>query len=261
MEYFSDKVVIVTGASAGIGLEFSRQLVGYGAKVLGIARRSDKLQELAHSLEGAPGCFEWRAVDLVDGEAVKQFAADIMARHDIDILINNAGRGSFGFFEERDIGAEVEMLRLNVEAPLVLASAVLPQLKKKGSGGIITLSSVAGLQPLPYMATYAATKAANLFHSWALYEELRPFGVHALAVCPGPVATEFLGVARVPGTPTAMGRDDPKHVVFESLRAFTAKKPVVYPGRNGLLMSLMVRALPRWVTTRGAARALKGAMG
>jgi short-subunit dehydrogenase len=167
----------------------------------------------------------------------------------VDILVNNAGRGSFGLFDELDLEKEIEQVTLNVTASLRLAHAVIPQMKKRGSGAIVQISSIAGFQPIPFMATYAATKAFNLFHALALRHELKPFGVSVLAVCPGPTATEFGGVARVPGTSTGLARDDVQMVVRKSIAALSRNRAVVFPGLRASLVSLVPRLLPINIST------------
>ena len=123
-------------------------------------------------------------------------------------------------------------------------------MKERKEGEIISLSSIAGFQPLPLMSTYAATKAFNLFHSLGLKEELREFGINVLAVCPGPVATEFGGVARVPGTMTGGTRDSAESVVRSSLKALRHEKAFVVPCLRGKLISLPSRLLSKSLTSR-----------
>lgn len=121
-------------------------------------------------------------------------------------------------------------------------------MKERKNGAIVNVASIAGFQPIPFMATYAATKAFNLYHSLALHQELKPFGIHVTAVCPGPTATEFAGVARVPGTSTGLARDGVELVVSKSITALQQNKPYVFPGiRAG--QSLVPRLLPISLST------------
>ena len=252
----------VTGASSGIGAEFARQLHAKGAALVLVARRREKLHQLAATLNATrAGSVTILPADLSreesEGEVAGLRAAiEFLQNTRIDILVNNAGMGSFGHFEELDIGRESSMVSLNVTATLRLAHAVIPQMKERGSGAIVSISSIAAFQPLPYMATYAATKAFNFIHSMALRYELRRFGVRVLTVCPGPTATEFGGVARVPGTLTGGRRDSVSLVVERSLAALAADRPFVVTGtRSKLLYGLMCLA-PWRLSSRLAAEVL-----
>jgi short-subunit dehydrogenase len=257
LSYFSGQRALVTGASAGIGAEFARQLHTAGADLILVARRLDKLAALAEELEEQrENSVEILAVDLTDGEELSRLIRIIEQRH-IDILINNAGRGSFGTFDSLSIDEEILMVRLNIEAPMKLTHAVLPQLRARRAGAVLYVSSVAGYQPLPYMATYAATKAFDLFHAQALRQELRDCGVRVLALCPGPTATEFAGVARVPGTVTSFNRDDVRHVVQAALRSLANDHASVVPGIRSAAMALLSRFLPMPWTSRFVEHALR----
>lgn len=255
---FDSASVLITGASSGIGAELARQLHGKGANVCLVARREELLRDLARPLEERrPGSTTILAADLDLPADVERVCRHIETNR-VDILVNNAGFGSFGEFETRPIERELAMIRLNVSATVRLAHAVVPQLKERRSGGIISVSSVAGFQPLPFMATYSATKAFNLHHSLALRYELRPFGVRVVTLCPGPVATEFGGVARVPGTVTGGIRDTVELVATETLRAYALDRPWIVPGTKSWLLSIASRSSPRWLSTRLVARMLGG---
>lgn len=249
-KYFAGKVAVITGASAGIGREFATQLHSLGCKVILVARRDDLLRELAQELNASlAGSAKWIAADLTDEQDLQRVISALRDEH-VDILINNAGRGSFGPFDELDLQTELQLIALNVVAPTRLCHAIIPQMKARRMGAIITVSSVAGIQPLPFMSTYAATKAYDLFHSFGLWWELRAHNIRALAVCPGPVATEFGGVARVPGTWTGGKRDTAHSVVKESLKALARDRAMVIPGIKSKMMILGIMLLPRKVTTR-----------
>jgi short-subunit dehydrogenase len=255
MNIWQGKKILITGASAGIGREFARQLAALGADLILVARREDRLVELKAELQGSVRIFKG---DLSNEKDLADVAGYIRTSH-VDILINNAGRGSFGYFETIPITEEAEMVRLNITAPLTLAHAIIPQLKERKDGGIITLASIAAFQPLPYMSTYAATKAFDLFHTLGLRYELKPFSVRVLAVCPGPVETEFGGVARVPGTWTGTMRDPVETTVSDSIRAYERNKAFIFPGSRAKLMAL-ARILPLAFTSWVSARSLKPAL-
>lgn len=251
---------LVTGASSGIGEEFAKQLHNRNYSVVLVARRVERLLQLAQQLnQQRPDSALVLQADLLLEDGCKR-VENYIRTNEVHLLVNNAGRGSFGYFEEIALQSELEMVQLNINATLRLASAVIPQMKQRRNGAIVSVSSVAGFQPLPYMATYAATKAFNLQHSLALREELRPFGVKVLVVCPGPTATEFGGVARVPGEFTNLKRDDVRAVVAQSINALFANSGFVVPCFRSWCMSLASRFLPRLLSTKLARYALSGAL-
>jgi len=250
VKYFEGKIAAITGASSGIGREFATQLHSFGCKVILIARREELLRQITEELNAStPDSARWIKADLTDEDELKQVIS-IICDEQVDILVNNAGRGSFGPFDQLDIKTELELIALNVVAPTRLSHAIIPMMKSRRSGAIVTVASVAGVQPLPFMSTYAATKAYDLFHSLGLWWELRAYNIRALAVCPGPVATEFGGVARVPGTWTGGKRDTTYSVVRESLKALSQDRAVVMPGLKAKFMNFFIRLFPRVLTTR-----------
>lgn len=257
MNYFEGKQIVITGASSGIGAEFSRQLHLKGANLVLIARRLEKLEQLASDFNkqraGSATCLQADLSSSPDLNRVSQ----VLTKERCDILINNAGRGSFNYFHKLALEEELQMVELNICAGLRLAHAVIPQMIERRSGAIVTVSSIAGFQPLPFMSTYAATKAFNLFHSYGLSQELSQFGIRVMAVCPGPTATEFAGVARVPGTVTAMSRDSVEMVVSKSIAALQAGCSHVVPGWQSSLTALLSRFAPMKISTALVRRALK----
>lgn len=244
-----NKQALITGASSGIGKEFARQLHAAGYSVILVARRTPLLEALALELTSQRAdSVEVLRADLVEPADLASVESYIR-EHAIDVLVNNAGRGSFGAFETIDLAVEEEMVRLNSIATIRLAHAALPAMRAKKSGGIISISSIAGFQPLPFMATYAATKAFNLFHSLGLWYELRNSGVTITVVCPGPTATEFGGVARVPGMVTGTARESVNTVVRQSLVAFNRGQPIVIPGKKAKLLAAASRITPVVLST------------
>ena len=256
---FQGKTALITGASSGIGFEFAKALHRRGCTIVGVARRGDKLEALKNLLEKErPNSVEILVADIASSEIEK--VVTFINGHTIDILINNAGRGSFGHFEEIALKAEEEMVLLNAVAPMRLTHAVIPQMKKRRSGVLIAVSSIAAFQPLPYMATYAATKAFNFSHALGLRFELAPFNIQVLSVNPGPVETEFAGVARIPGMVTGGPRDSAVSVVAESLRALEGNKSYVVPCFRAKLMWLVLKIVPTSVSTFFTGRALKSTL-
>ena len=241
--------VLISGASSGIGAEFARQFHARKAGVILVARRAELLQQLVDSFNAArPGSARFIAADLSSLQGLSRVEKFLRTER-VDILVNNAGRGSFGFFDGLSLQEELQMVELNVVAYLRLAHAVIPQMKARRAGVIINISSVAAFQPLPFMATYAASKAFNFMHSLALRNELDRFGIRVLTVCPGPTDTEFGGVARVPGKLTGVRRDRAADVVRSALRAMDCNRAWVVPGLRSKLISFMPRFLPKSLST------------
>lgn len=258
---------VITGASSGIGAEFAKQLHRRGADVVLVARRRDRLEQVAGELNRVrTGSADIIVADLSaappaseDSSCVIDYLrlANLLRGAEVDMLINNAGIGSFGCYEELSLEAELAMVHLNVLAPIALTHAVLPQMKQRRAGVIVNVSSIAAFQPLPYMATYAATKCFEYSHSAALYEECRGYGVKVIAVCPGPTQTEFFGVARMPGSPTDIKRDRVEDVVSESLAAIDRGSRSIVTGFRSKMMALSSALLPVNLTTRLVGSALR----
>jgi short-subunit dehydrogenase len=195
----SDATVLITGASSGIGAELARQLAGAGHNVTLVARREERLAELAERLRALHGVrADVHACDLADEAARAALIAAVNAgeRH-VAGLCNNAGFGSFGHFWELPYENERRELRVNVEALHELTGAFLPAMVGRGAGAVLNTSSLASFQPQPLNATYAATKAFVTSFSEALHSELTGTGVSCTALCPGPVRTEFPQVAGI----------------------------------------------------------------
>ena len=257
---FAGKIALITGGSAGIGAEFARQLHARGCDLWLVARRAENLAALAGELNAIrAGSATFDVADLSHREDLDRLVARIPTRT-VDILINNAGRGSFGHFETIEQMTEAELIATNVLASTLIAHAVIPQMKARRSGAILSVSSVAGFQPLPYMATYSGTKAFNVVQALALRHELRPFGIRVVTLCPGPTETEFAGVARIEGHITGSKRDPVEFVVREAIRALERDRAFVVPGMRSALMSLGSRLLPKDFTTWVCEKMLRGAL-
>jgi len=257
-ELFQGRTALITGASSGIGAEFARQLHARGVTTILVARRQERLTAIAQELNAARrDSASVMCADLCIEEDLKRVAQRLRSES-IDILVNNAGRGSFGMLERLPLSEELSMIDLNIRAPLVLAHAAIPGWKQRRHGALIGIASIAALQPLPYMATYAATKAFDFSHTVSLWAELKRFGISVTAVCPGPTDTEFAGVARVPGHFTGAPRDAVETVVKQSLWALERGLPYVVPGLRGWLLGLGPRLLPSWLTTQVTECVLRG---
>ncbi|NDC37365.1 MAG: SDR family oxidoreductase [Proteobacteria bacterium] len=257
-DLFMNRTALITGASSGIGAEFARQLHARGSSVILVARRADRLGALAQELNSLRrDSASVMVADLCKAAALDQ-VAERLQRESVDILVNNAGHGSFGMLENLPLANELAMVDLNIRAPLILTHAAIPGWKARGGGVLFGVASIAALQPLPYMATYSATKAFDFNHTVALWAELKRFGIRVTAVCPGPTDTEFAGVARVPGHFTGAPRDPVAVVVRRSIQASELGFPYVVPGMRGWLLALGPRLLPTWLTTSMTERMLRG---
>ena len=236
-------VALITGASAGLGVEFARQLSKRGHRLVLVARRKERLDALAGELGNARAV----VIDLSVTGAVAELVANIEgAGEQVDILINNAGFGLRGHFAEQDAGRLRQMIDLNCGALTELCRAVLPQMIERRAGGILNVASTAAFQPGPGMAVYYATKAFVLSLSEALHEEAKPHGVTVNALCPGPTRTEFGDVAGFSES-AALTRVsmDAEPVVRKGLAALDANHAVVITGALNRVVAFSTRLAPR----------------
>jgi short-subunit dehydrogenase len=246
----SGRTALITGASAGLGREFARLAARDGHDVVLVARRRDRLQELAGELEAAHGiAAKVIDADLSDREAPKRIVENLQsAEMVVDFLINNAGFGSHGPFAESEFARQAEMVEVNIRALMDLTRRLLPSMLARRSGRILNVASLAGFVPGPYMATYYASKAFVLSFSEALSAELRGTGVTVTAACPGPTKTEFGAVAGSERTNLfRTGYADAVSVASHGYRAMLAGKVVAVPGLANKLVVQMARLGPRAV--------------
>jgi short-subunit dehydrogenase len=188
---------LVTGASSGIGAAIARELAQREWNLVLVARRREKLSELADELAQAHSIrAEVLAADLTDAAARAELPERIAALGlEVEVLVNNAGFATNGPFHDSDPERELQQVQILVEAPVALMSAFAPAMVERGRGAILNVSSTAAMQPLPYSAGYSAAKAYVLTFSEALHQELRGHGVTVTALCPGPVSTDFWEVS------------------------------------------------------------------
>jgi short-subunit dehydrogenase len=250
-------LALVTGASGGIGYELARILARHGYDLVLVARSADKLAALAERLELDHG-IQVRAVakDLARPDAAAEIHEWLAAEGlTVEVLVNNAGMGLLGKFAEIGIEGDVEMLRLNVEAPTLLTRLLLPSMLERGSGRILNLASTAGFQPGPLMAVYYATKAYVLSFSEALANEVAGTGVTVTALAPGPTETGFSSHAGSEQSRLFKGATmDARSVAEAGYAALMAGKPVIVPGVRNRLLAFGVRLAPRRVVTQIARR-------
>jgi hypothetical protein len=187
----------VTGASSGIGVELARQLAGRGLGLTLVARREERLRELADELSSAHGIrTETISADLTDDATPARLATAIAERGlAVDVLVNNAGLSTMGPVHRSDVAREVTIVRTDVVAVVALCSTFVPGMVERGTGAVLNVASTAAYQPLPGQAAYGASKAFVLSYTRALRGELRGTGVSVTVLCPGPVDTEFATTA------------------------------------------------------------------
>jgi len=245
---------VVTGASSGIGAECARELTRRGYGVTLVARREDRLRELAGELGHGADVYPCDVTD----PAARQALADALAQRGVGvgILVNNAGFSTSGPFARSDRRRELDMIRTNVEAVVDFCALFLPAMVDRGSGGILNLASTAGFQPLPMQAGYAATKAFVLSFTESLHAELRGSGVAVTALSPGPVKTEFIEVANLQNAESLpdMFWDRPDEVAKAGIRGLERGKRVVIPGGLNRAGAIGGQHAPRGLLLRVASR-------
>ena len=250
MNFLDHCTVLITGASSGLGAEFARQLASRASTMVLVARRVERLEALKRELERPGLTIHCRQVDLserAEVEALVEWLAS--AGVEINFLVNNAGLGDRGRFENSDWERVRQILDVNIGALTQLTLALLPTLKAQAGAAVLNVSSVASFLPLPKLAVYAATKAYVTSFSEAIRAELRGTGVRVTTLCPGPVETEFGQVADRPTTPDLGDALDGwmvpvQKVVADALRAVDADLPRIIPGWRVALAMGLVAALP-----------------
>ncbi len=235
MQFFDGCTALITGASSGFGREFARQLAPYAGTIILAARRADRLEKLKAELEREGLTIHCHVVDLADEAQTEKFLASLAASGDrVSFLINNAGCGDHGLFEDSEWKRVKAMLDVNITALTRLTHALLPDLVRSRRGAILNVSSIASLIPVPKLTVYAATKAYVTSFTEGIRAEVRGTGVTVTAVCPGPVDTEFFEIAERPqGEPApapAIMKVTPQQVVREALDAVARDRARVIPG-------------------------------
>lgn len=247
IDRYADRWAVVTGASSGIGAAFARLLAARGMHLVLVARRRDRLEEMAKELHTHHGTLcDVLPFDLTEPNAVRDLVEEIDNRQrTIELLVNNAGFAVVGEVTDADVDEVVDMVTLNVSAVTELTYRLLPGMLERGHGAVVNLSSVAGLQPVAYMAGYAASKAYVLHFSEALWAELRESGVTVMGLCPGATESEFFEVAGVKGWLKKQRSHSPETVVRKALKALEKNRPFTIIGFWNRFRALLVRVATR----------------
>jgi uncharacterized protein len=251
-------ITLITGASSGIGEVFARKLATRGRNVLLVARSEDKLVTLCNELGRSNNVrAQYVAIDLSQPESAAQLFAEVEQRGlSVDMLINNAGFGSMGEFAKLDSARELNMIDLNIKSLVELTHLFLQPMIARKQGTIINVASTAAFQPVPFMATYAATKAFVLSFSEALWEENRTHGIQVMALCPGVTETNFFEAARGQKPPARVAQT-PEDVVDTALRGLAHHRSHIISGWTNYFMTQSERLVPRSLITRLAGRMMR----
>jgi len=255
---WAEKWSLITGASAGIGLALAEQLAAAGSNLVLTARRTDRLQQMAADLSAKNGVkVEIFGADLTLPEAPEQIFGFTQGKSiDVELLINNAGFGSFGYNHEVAPARLTEMVQVNCSAVVHLTRLFVPPMVARKHGDVMIVASTAAFQAVPFIAAYAATKAFDLIFAEGIAEELRPFGIYICALCPGSTNTEFQQVA---GQPDRMFRmaETAEKVARVGLEGLAAGRTLVISGGKNRLMIESERLAPRRFIAKMAAKMMR----
>lgn len=259
---YRGRTALITGASSGLGVEFANQLAGRGANLILVARRKERLQAVAdavvlmHKVEVTV-----IVADLAEvGAAEKLFKTLARKKLSVDVLVNNAGFGTFGEFKDADAGKLSEQIQVNVLALVELTKLALPSMLKNNDGVILNVASTAAYQSVPYMAVYAATKAFVLSFTEALWAELIGTRVAAIALSPGGTKTEFFEVASNGKSPDGLGKlMTVEQVITVAMKALDrpTPPPSVISGAANFALAVTGRFVPRQMLVKIARKIFK----
>lgn len=249
---------VVTGASSGIGEVFARRLAARGLDLVLVARLADRLERLAAEIRSSGRRVEVIPVDLARPEADAALAQEV-ARRGLEVtwLVNNAGFGFQGALADLEPARQAEMIQVNVTALAALTRRFLPPMLARGAGVILNVASTASFQPVPYFATYAATKAFVRSYSEALSEEVEERGVRVVCLCPGPTETEFFEAAGMTAKFEGARMLPVEAVAEAGLRGVDAGRRVVIPGVSNAAVAHLTRFIPGRLVTRLGARIMR----
>ena len=253
------KATLITGASSGIGEAFARRLAAEKHDLVLVARSEKALHELCdelmleHSVTA-----HYVVLDLTEPDADARLYEET-EKHDFQIewLINNAGFGGAGDFLNIDRERQLQMIDLNIRALVALTHRYLGPMRERKSGKIINVSSAAGFQPIPFMATYAATKAFVTSFSEAIAEENRPFGIQVLALCPGSTKTNFFAASNIDRPIQVKGQQTVEEVIDTAMRAINGGRTKVVSGFANKVGALLGTYVPNRLSSRAMSKALR----
>lgn len=259
-QVFRGKWALVTGASAGIGVALARELAAHGAKLILTARRKARLETLANELRAEGAEVMVVKADLNEPEGPQQIYNATEGAADrpiaVDILVNNAGLGQYGAFYLSPEKQEISQVRVNCEAVVRLTRLFVPRMVERRRGWVMMLASTASFQPVPYLTTYAATKAFDRFFALGLAAEVAKYGVKVTAVCPGPTDSEFFDVARASAF-RGRGTQAAEVVARRAVTALARGDRTLIPYFGGRFNAFLVRFFPVGMITNIVERAAR----
>lgn len=253
------KVTLITGASSGIGEAFAWRLAADKHDLVLVARTEKKLHELCDELMLRHQIMaHYIVLDLAEPDADRKLFAET-ERHGFEVqwLINNAGFGSVGDFSTLGVDRELQMIELNISALVAITHCYLQQMRERKSGTIINVSSSAGFQPIPFMATYSATKAFVSSFSEAIAEENRPYGLQVLTLCPGPTSTNFFAASDIDRPIQVKGQQTAEDVVETAMSAIKSGKTKVVSGLANKIGAFLGTHTPHFLSSRVMAKMLR----
>lgn len=258
MDWYSEKTILITGASSGIGAEMTRLLAPHGVTLLLAARSGDQLAAIAEECRGVGSRAHVYVVDLGKLEGAAELFNRITGDGlEIDIVINNAGYGKVGEFVDYESEIYADMLTLNVQTLTILTRLVLPGLIFRNQGGILNVASTASFQPMPLFAVYAASKSYVRSLTDALHAELKPIGIHVSCLAPGPTKTSFFGRADASGLPPSAPPADARDVALRGLIGLAKNQRLIVPGLVNRIGAFSTRLAPTSMAMNVAQRVMR----
>lgn len=238
------KNVLITGASSGIGYELAKVFAKSGYNLILVARRLDRLQQLAENLlKDYNVMIKVIGIDLIKSNSVEEVLEQIKNWNlSIDILVNNAGVGICGFFNETDLKKDVDTIQLNIIALTKLTKLVVKEMVERRSGKILNVASTGAYQPGPLISVYYATKAYVVSFSEAIYNEFKPYNITVTVLCPGTTSTEFSQNAGKGDLKNAMSAKKVAEIAYKGLMK---DKRIVIPGSLNKFLVFMSKIIPR----------------